>query len=159
EALLGDGVRGERDALAARAAEAVGRLLDAGKTSVLLRDATGAELRVAAATGRKLATEELDAVPIGGGVAGRAVAQGEPIVVPRRAPGPGLGPARPRRPLRLGLVRRDAARRRAGAFRRALRHRSPRRHAVRRRGRRAAAPALDLARAVARAAGDAGRRG
>ena len=81
EALLGDGVRGERDALAVRAAEAIARLLDASKTSVLLRDASGGELRVAAATGRKLATEALDAVPVGGGVAGRAVAQGQPIVV------------------------------------------------------------------------------
>lgn len=81
EALLGDGVRNERDALAARAAEAVARLLDASKTSILLRDGNEGHLRVAAATGRKLATEELDAVPIGEGVAGRAVAQGEPIVV------------------------------------------------------------------------------
>jgi DNA-binding NarL/FixJ family response regulator len=81
EALLGDGVRGERDALAARAAEAMARLLGASKTSILLRDGREGHLRVAAATGRKLATEELDAVPLGAGVAGRAVAQGEPIVV------------------------------------------------------------------------------
>lgn len=81
EALLGDGVRGERDALAARAAEAVARLLDASKTSILLRDGREGHLRVAAATGRKLATGDLDAVPLGAGVAGRAVAQGKPIVV------------------------------------------------------------------------------
>jgi FixJ family two-component response regulator len=81
EALLGDGVRGEREALAARAAEAIARLLDATKTSVLLRDEAGGELRVAAATGRKVATEALDTVPLGTGVAGRVVAQGEAIVV------------------------------------------------------------------------------
>jgi DNA-binding response OmpR family regulator len=81
EALLGEGVRGEREALAARAAEALARLLDASKTSVLLRDAAGGELRVAAATGRKVDTAALDAVALGEGVAGRAVAQGQPIVV------------------------------------------------------------------------------
>jgi DNA-binding response OmpR family regulator len=81
EALLGDGVRGEREALAARAAEALARLLDANKTSVLLRDAAGGELRVAAATGRKLATAALDSVAVGEGVAGRAVAQGQAIIV------------------------------------------------------------------------------
>ncbi|RIL05234.1 MAG: hypothetical protein DCC71_11175 [Proteobacteria bacterium] len=81
EALLGDGVRGERDALAARAAEAMARLLGATKTSILLRDERAGDLRVAAATGRKLAVEEFDGVPIGGGVAGRVVAQGDPILV------------------------------------------------------------------------------
>lgn len=94
EALLGDGVRGEPEALAARAAEAVARLLDAGKTSILLRDPSAGELRVAAATGRKLEPAELDAVPIGEGVAGRAVAQGEPLVVADVAADPRF-PARP----------------------------------------------------------------
>lgn len=70
----------DRGALAARLAEAAARLLDAGKTSVLLREPAGDSLRVAAAVGRK-DLAELDPVPIGGGVAGRAVAQGQPIVV------------------------------------------------------------------------------
>jgi DNA-binding response OmpR family regulator len=83
----------DRGALAALLAEAAARLLDAGKTSVLLREPAGDQLRVAAAVGRKDAGE-LDAVPIGGGVAGRAVAQGQAIVVddvksdPRFAPSP-----------------------------------------------------------------------
>lgn len=81
EALLGDGVRGERESLAARAAEAVARLLDAGKTSILLRDEPEGRLRVAATTGRKAGAEDLDTVGVGEGVAGRAVAQGEAIVV------------------------------------------------------------------------------
>jgi DNA-binding response OmpR family regulator len=95
EALLGDGVRGERAALAARAAEAISRLLDASKTSVLLCDDTGGELRVAAATGHKLAAEALDSVALGEGVAGRAVAQGAPIVVHDVATDPRF-PSRPR---------------------------------------------------------------
>jgi len=70
----------DRGALAVRLAEAAARLLDAGKTSVLLREPEGDRLRVAAAVGRK-DVAELDPVPIGGGVAGRAVAQGQPIVV------------------------------------------------------------------------------
>ena len=81
EALLGDGVRNERGSLAVRAAEAVARLLDAGKTSILLRDDREGRLRVAAATGRKSTPQELDTVGIGEGVAGRAVARGEAIVV------------------------------------------------------------------------------
>jgi CheY-like chemotaxis protein len=81
ERLLGAEGDGEGDSLPARLAEAAGRLLDASKTSVLLRDPNGDQLRVAAVTGRKLSAEELDAVPIGGGVAGQAVARGEPILV------------------------------------------------------------------------------
>jgi CheY-like chemotaxis protein len=67
--------------LAAQLAEAASRLLDASKTSVLLREPAGDRLRVLAATGRKGPAGELDSVPIGEGVAGRAVAQGEPIFV------------------------------------------------------------------------------
>jgi len=81
EALLGDGTRNERESLAVRAAEAVGRLLDAGKTSILLRDEPEGRLRVAAATGRKLATPEFDGNDVGEGVAGRALARGEAIIV------------------------------------------------------------------------------
>ena len=81
ETLIGDSQGNDREALAARAVEAVARLLDAGKTSLLLRDDSDGRLRVAAATGRKLMSHELDSVGVGEGVAGRAVAQGEAIVV------------------------------------------------------------------------------
>jgi CheY-like chemotaxis protein len=81
EKLMSPGTGDERAGLPARVAEAAGRLLDASKTSVLLRDPAGDQLRVAAVTGRKLTPEELDAVPIGGGVAGQAVARAEPILV------------------------------------------------------------------------------
>ena len=81
ERLLDASAQDDRSSLPARLAEAAARLLDAGKTSVLLRDPAGDQLRVAAVTGRKLAAEELDPVPIGGGVAGQAVARGEPILV------------------------------------------------------------------------------
>jgi CheY-like chemotaxis protein len=86
----------DRGALAARLAEAAARLLDAGKTSVLLREPAGDRLRVAAAVGRKDVTE-LDAVPIGSGVAGRAVAQGQPIVVDDMTSDPRFGPGAPDR--------------------------------------------------------------
>jgi CheY-like chemotaxis protein len=70
----------DRGVLAAQLAEAASRLLDAGKTSVLLREPIGDRLRVAATVGRK-ASDAFDAVSIGDGVAGRAVAQGTAIVV------------------------------------------------------------------------------
>ena len=79
ERLLGAGA--DRESLPERLAEAAGRLLDANKTSVLLREPAGDQLRVAAVTGRKLLPEELDRVPIGGGVAGQAVARGEALLV------------------------------------------------------------------------------
>lgn len=86
----------DRSALAARLAEAAARLLEAGKTSVLLREQGGDRLRVVAAVGRK-DVAELDPVPIGGGVAGRAVAQGQPIVVDDMANDPRFGPGVPGR--------------------------------------------------------------
>ncbi len=95
ETLIGDGQGNDRESLATRAVEAVARLLDAGKTSLLLRDDAEGRLRVAATTGRKLAPFEHDSVAVGEGVAGRAVAQGEAIVVddvgidPRFAAAPG----------------------------------------------------------------------
>jgi DNA-binding response OmpR family regulator len=91
EALLGDGVRGERESLAARAVEAVARLLDASKASVLLRDEQDGDLRVAAAFGRKVPTAEMDAVALGQGMAGLAVAHGEPLVVADVASDPRFG--------------------------------------------------------------------
>jgi DNA-binding response OmpR family regulator len=86
----------DRGALAAQLAEAASRLLDAGKTSVLLREPAGDRLRVAAAIGRK-DPSALDAVPIGGGVAGRAVAQGAAIVVDDAATDPRFGASDPER--------------------------------------------------------------
>jgi len=97
ERLLDPGAREDRSSLPARLAEAAARLLDAGKTSVLLREPAGDRLRVAAATGRKLAPEELDPVPIGGGVAGQAVARGEPILVADAGADPRFAAASPER--------------------------------------------------------------
>jgi DNA-binding response OmpR family regulator len=65
--------------VAEAAAEAAAEVLGAAKTSVLLIDGAGAALRVVAATGRDLAPEEMDAVPLGEPVAGLAVRGGEPI--------------------------------------------------------------------------------
>ncbi|MEB2346719.1 MAG: response regulator [Deltaproteobacteria bacterium] len=92
----GAGLAEDRAALAARLAEAAARLLGAGKTSVLLREPGGDRLAVAAAVGRK-DLAELDPVPIGGGVAGRAVAQGQPIVVDDMPNDPRFGPGVPGR--------------------------------------------------------------
>ncbi len=86
----------DRGALAAQLAEAASRLLDAGKTSVLLREPAGDQLRVAAAIGRK-DPGGLDSVPVGGGVAGRAVAQGTAIVVEDAASDPRFGASDPAR--------------------------------------------------------------
>jgi FixJ family two-component response regulator len=97
ESLAAAGAGGEGEGIAGRAAEAVARLLDAGKTSVLLRDDRGDCLRVVATTGRKLAAGELGPVPLGEGVAGRAVAQGELIVVDDVERDPRFAPAPPER--------------------------------------------------------------
>lgn len=70
-----------RAVLHARAAAAAAEVLDADKTSLLLVQDDGARLQVAAATGRKLAPEEFDAVTLGRGVAGIAAARSEVIAV------------------------------------------------------------------------------
>jgi FixJ family two-component response regulator len=62
-------------------ASALADLLGAGKTSLLLVDEAGAELRVAAATGAAVAAERMDPVPVGAGVAGVVFAAGEPLVL------------------------------------------------------------------------------
>ncbi|MEN8161185.1 MAG: response regulator [Myxococcota bacterium] len=59
----------------------VSDVLGAAKTSLLLVDEGPGELRVAAAHGRKIPEEELDPVGLGEGVAGVALARGEPILV------------------------------------------------------------------------------
>lgn len=69
------------DALHTGTAEAVADVLGAGKSSVMVVDDEGGQLRVAAAIGRKLRVEEFDPVPVGEGVAGRAFARRESILV------------------------------------------------------------------------------
>lgn len=68
-------------ALRVGATEAVADVLGASKTSLMMVDGEGRELRVAAATGRKLPPDEMDRVEVGQGVAGAAFARGEPILV------------------------------------------------------------------------------
>jgi len=63
------------------AVQAASEILGAARTSLLLLDEDQNELRVAAARGAKQATEEMDAVPVGQGVAGMALARFEPILV------------------------------------------------------------------------------
>jgi len=63
------------------AAEAVAAVLEVEKASLMLLDEEGTELRVAAAIGRDLPLDEMDAVALGEGVAGLALEQSEPLVV------------------------------------------------------------------------------
>jgi len=56
-------------------------VLEATRTSLLLTHDDGSALRVAAAHGRTLKSEELDPVPFGHGVAGVAFEEGEPLAV------------------------------------------------------------------------------
>ena len=63
------------------AVQAAAEVLGAAKTSLMLVDDEEGALRVAAAHGRKLPPEEMDAVPLGQGVAGVALARSEPILV------------------------------------------------------------------------------
>jgi DNA-binding response OmpR family regulator len=65
-------------------ADAVADVLKASKTSLMLLDDSGRELRVAAATGRKLAVADFDPVPVGEGLAGRALS--ESILLRNSAP-------------------------------------------------------------------------
>jgi DNA-binding response OmpR family regulator len=69
------------DAFCAVVAEAMAKLLGAGKTSVMLLDEGANELRVAAATGSDLSADEMDAVALGEGVAGVALSLGEALLV------------------------------------------------------------------------------
>jgi DNA-binding response OmpR family regulator len=63
------------------AVQAVSEILGAAKTSLMLLDEDGTALRVAATLGFKVASAEMDEVPIGEGVAGMALARSEPILV------------------------------------------------------------------------------
>ena len=69
------------DWITARAAESAGEILGAAKTSIMLLESGGGELRVAAATGQKLAPSEMEPVVVGEGVAGVALSAGEAIVL------------------------------------------------------------------------------
>ncbi len=67
--------------LCQQAVRATAELLQATKTSILLLDPEASRLRVVAAVGRDLAPEEMDAVPLGEGVAGAALARAEALSV------------------------------------------------------------------------------
>ncbi len=56
-----------------RVADAISAVLGASKTSLMLLGEDGRELRVVAVTGRDLSPSDMDAVPVGEGVAGAAV--------------------------------------------------------------------------------------
>jgi DNA-binding response OmpR family regulator len=63
------------------AAELAALALEAQKTSLMLLDESGRELRVVASCGRDITAERMDAVAVGEGVAGLALARSEPLVV------------------------------------------------------------------------------
>ncbi len=69
------------DDLRALAVRAAAEVLGAARTSLMLVDDGDAELKVVAAVGNKVATAEMDAVPVGHGVAGLAHARGEALLV------------------------------------------------------------------------------
>lgn len=75
-----DGEDGEAD-VPETAAQAAAELLAASKSSLMLLDEGEGELRVAAVHGRSIPVEEMDAVPLGSGVAGLALERGEPVIV------------------------------------------------------------------------------
>jgi len=70
-----------REDLHAAIAWAAADALGAEKTSLMLLDPSGAELRVAAATGRKLEASDFSPVAVGEGVAGAVLARGEALWV------------------------------------------------------------------------------
>jgi len=72
-----DGARALRQA----AVEAAAEVAHASRTSLLLMDEEGLELRVAAARGAAVAPEKMEPVPLGEGVAGWVAARGRPVVV------------------------------------------------------------------------------
>ncbi len=69
------------DDVRALAVRAAAEVLGAARTSLMLLDEDAAELKVVAAVGNKVAPEEMDAVPIGQGIAGLAQARGEALLV------------------------------------------------------------------------------
>lgn len=73
--------RGKAEELHAAVAEVVSDVLQVEKSSLMLLDDTGSELRVVSATGRKFAAADFEPVPVGEGVAGLALARSEPLLV------------------------------------------------------------------------------
>ena len=71
----------DAEAFGALAAKATAEVLDAGKTSLMLFDDVENELRVIGAHGSGLAAAEMNPVALGEGVAGFALALGEPLLV------------------------------------------------------------------------------
>jgi DNA-binding response OmpR family regulator len=63
------------------AVQAAAEVLGAARTSLMLLDDQADSLKVVAAVGNKVATEAMDAVPVGQGVAGMAHARGEALLV------------------------------------------------------------------------------
>jgi DNA-binding response OmpR family regulator/putative methionine-R-sulfoxide reductase with GAF domain len=63
------------------AVQAAAEVLGAARTSLMLLDDQADSLKVVAAVGNKVATEAMDAVPVGQGVAGLAHARGEALLV------------------------------------------------------------------------------
>ncbi len=70
-----------REGLRQLAVDAAAEVLGAAKTSLLLLDEDTAELRVAAAHGRKLSPADMDGFPMSQGVAGQVALAGEALVV------------------------------------------------------------------------------
>lgn len=81
EILGADASSSRKDEIARWSVEAVATVLGATKTSLMLLDDGGEQLRVAAATGSTLPPGEMDAVKTGQGVAGLAVSDGTAMVV------------------------------------------------------------------------------
>ena len=77
-ARAGETTQDDMRSLAVRAAAEV---LGAARTSLMLVDDSAAELKVVAALGNKVAPSEMDAVPVGQGVAGLAHARSEALLV------------------------------------------------------------------------------
>lgn len=70
------------DDLRSLAVRAAAEVLGAAKTSLLLLDENVGQLRVVAAVGNKVPTDEMDVVLVGEGVAGLSAARSEPMLVP-----------------------------------------------------------------------------
>jgi FixJ family two-component response regulator/GAF domain-containing protein len=64
-----------------RAADAVAEVLGASKTSLMLLEDDGRELKVVATTGRDLLPSDMDSVPLGEGIAGAVLADEHALVV------------------------------------------------------------------------------
>jgi two-component system KDP operon response regulator KdpE len=68
--------------LSERVVQAVSKVLGASKTSLMLLDEDSGSLRPVAATGQGRVPNEMDVMAVGQGVAGLALLNGEPLVVP-----------------------------------------------------------------------------